>query len=194
MKTFQTVGELIEFVKDNENVVTLENGEVTLKDWIELGNSVEKHHKNYSIAVEEKKKSNSQKKELEQKIAEMTEQLDTVNNELAGLKAVQAGGEKEELQKLNKEKSEWIAKYNTSESKIKDLEKQVLLIQDLERQVESYKEASNRAIILEAVRKAAILRKVPSHIVDDSDFERIVVDDFIIDENGNIFNYLHTNT
>ena len=117
----------------------------------------------------------------------MIEQLDKVNNELAGLKAVQTGGEKEELQKLNKEKSEWIAKCNASESKVKDLEKQVLVIQDLERQVESYKEASNRAIILEAVRKAAIQRNVPSHIVDDSDFERIVVDDFIIDENGNIF-------
>ena len=68
MKTFKTVEELIEFVRDNENVATLENGEITLKDWIELGNSVEKHHKNYNIAVEEKKKSNSQKKELDQKM------------------------------------------------------------------------------------------------------------------------------
>ena len=40
-KTFKTVEELIEFVNDQENIKTLDSGEVTLKDWIELGNSAE---------------------------------------------------------------------------------------------------------------------------------------------------------
>ncbi len=61
------------------------------------------------------------------------------------------------------------------------------MIPDLEKQIEGYKAASNRARIWEAVKKAAVARKVPQHIIDDSDIERVVVDDFIIDEAGNIF-------
>ena len=156
MKSFKTIDELVEFVKDDTNIEKLENGDVTLKDWFDLGNLVEKSKKEYTLATNEKKALRKKHEDAEIQIAKLTEQLDTVNNELTGLKSVQPGGEKEELQKLNKEKSEWIAKYNASESKIKDLEKQVLLIPDLERQVEGYKEASNRAIILEAVRKVRL--------------------------------------
>jgi hypothetical protein len=113
--------------------------------------------------------------------------LDSVNNELAGLKEVHTGGEKEALQKLNKEKSELLAKHNTAESKIRDLEKQISEIPELQKRIESYKEASNRSRILEAVKKAAVQRKVPQHIMDDDYFERVVVEDFTVDEAGNIF-------
>jgi len=60
------------------------------------------------------------------------------------------------------------------------------LIPDLEAKVESYKAASNRSRILDAARKAAVSRKVPQNIIDDPDFETIVVNAFAVDEMGNI--------
>ena len=173
MKTFKTYEELVEFVSDRENIETLDSGEVTLKDWIELKNLADKHHKNYGIAVNEKMKSNSAKSELTKKVAELTEQLETVNTELIGLKEVHGGDSKEVLQKLNKEKSEWIAKYNAEVSKNKELEKEVSDKPDLLKQIEGYKTASNRSRILEEARKVMSQRKVPQHIIDDADYARL---------------------
>ena len=55
MKTFKSVEEIIEFIKDSENIEKLDNGEVTLKDWIELNNSAEKYKKDYGLATNDKK-------------------------------------------------------------------------------------------------------------------------------------------
>lgn len=79
------------------------------------------------------------------------------------------------------------AKYNASELAKKDLEKYVPEVAELKKAVEGYKAANNRSLIVSAVKKAAAARKVPQHIIDDTDFERIVADDFTIDETGNIF-------
>ena len=187
MKTFKTVEELIEFVSDKANIETLDSGEVTLKDWIELGNSAEKFKKDHGLALKDKETLKRQKEEANKKVAELTEQLETTKTELAGLQDIHASGDKEALQKLNKEKSEWIAKFNAEVSKNKALEQQVAVIPDLEKKVEGFQIASNYARIVDAVKKAAVQRKVPQHIVDDPDFERIVRDDFTIDETGNIF-------
>jgi len=187
MKTFKTIEEIIEFIKDNANIEKLDSGEITLKEWIEDHKSLEKYKKDYGAATKDKESLRKQKAEFDKTVSELKEQLDSVNAELAGLKEVHTGGDKEALQKLNKEKSELLTQKNTLEAKIRDYEKRDSVIPDLEKQIEGYKAASNRARIWEAMKKAAIARKVPQHIVDDSDTERIVVDDFIIDEAGNIF-------
>ena len=64
------------------------------------------------------------------------------------------------------------------------LERQVATIPDLKRKVNEW----NSSRTLEAVKKAAIQRKVPQNIIDDPIFfERVVVDEFTIDDMGNIF-------
>jgi len=186
-KKFKSIDELLEFVKDTENIETFESGEVTLKDWIDLGTSAEKYKKDHKLALDDKRKLQGKIEEGTKKTAELTEQLDSANNELAGLKELLGGDGKEALQKLNKEKSDLLGKYNTAEAKIRDLEKQVTQIPELEKQVEGYKTASNRSQILDAVKKAAAQRKVPQHIIDDPHFARVVTEDFAIDETGNIF-------
>jgi chromosome segregation ATPase len=187
MKTFKTIEEIIEYISDKENIATLESGEITLKEWVELGKSTEKYKKDHEQVVTDRKALRGKNDELTKKVAELTEQLNSVSNELMGLKEVHTGSDKDALQKLNKANSELIGKLNAAESKNCDYEKQVSRIPELEKQVESYKAASNRSRILEAVRKVAAQRKVPQQFIDDSDFERLVVEDFIIDEQGNIF-------
>ena len=187
MKNFKTLEELLEFVSNHENIETLESGELTIKDWYEETKALEKVKKDNGLVTTDRKALRSKNEELSKKIAELTEQLDFVNNELAGLKEVHSGGDKDALQKLIKEKSELLTKHNVAESKIRDLEKQVAAIPELEKQVEGYKVANNRSRILDAVKKAAVIRKVPQNIIDDTDFEKVVVDDFLIDDMGNIF-------
>jgi len=186
MKKFKTIEELIEFLKDETNIEMLDGGEITLKEWVELENSAGKFKKDYEAATKDKKSLREQKEKLDKQLAELTEQLNSVNSELAGLKEVHNGDAKETIQKLNKEKSDLIVKCNTSESKIRELEKQVSQIPDLEKQIDGYKVASNRARILDAVKKAAVQRNVPQNIIDDEDIMRIVADDFVIDEAGHV--------
>ena len=187
VKSFKSVEEFIEYLKDAANIETLDNGEVTLKDWTELGNLYEQYKKNYDLSLKDKKTLQSQKGELSKQVATLTEQLDTVNNELEGLKKVHVSDDKEAIQKLNKEKSELLAKFNASESKLRDFEKQVALIPEMEKQIEGFKAESNRSRILDAVRKAAVQKNVPQNIIDDPDIMRIVADNFTIDESGGIF-------
>ena len=47
MRTFRTFEELIEFVSDQENIETLNNGEVTIKDWNEDAKALKKYWKEY---------------------------------------------------------------------------------------------------------------------------------------------------
>ena len=54
-KTFKTVEEIIEFVSNKENIETLDSGEVTLKDWIELGTLAEKFKKDYKLSLDDKR-------------------------------------------------------------------------------------------------------------------------------------------
>jgi len=185
MKSFKSVEELVDWV--NKNIETLDNGEVTIKDWVELGNFAEKYKRDHDLALKDKEALKKQKAELTKQNAELKEQLESLNNELSGLKEVHTSGDKEALQKLIKEKSELLTQKNVVEAKMRDLEKQVSTIPDLEKQIEEHKAASNRSRILEAVKKAAVTRKVPQHIIDDDYFERVVVEDFTIDETGNIF-------
>jgi uncharacterized phage infection (PIP) family protein YhgE len=185
MKTFKTIEEIIEFVSDKENIETLENGELTLKAWSDESKAFEKSKKDYGQATNERKTLRGKNEELTKKVTELTEQLNSVNNELSGLKEVQTGGDKDALQKLIKEKSELLTKNNAVEAENRDLK---TLIPELEKKVESYKAASNRSRILEEKKKAAIARKVPQNIIDDPDFfEKVVVDEFIVDDMGNIF-------
>ena len=177
MKTFKTIEEIMEFVSDTENIETLDNGEVTLKDWHEDAKSLRKYWKEHGQVTSDRKAWESHKEELTQRVAELTEQLDSVNNELAGLKEVCSGDDKEVLvQRLN-------AECNTAKSKIKHLETQVATIPDLKRQIDAY----NRSRIIEAAKKAAVYHQVPQHIIDDPDFEKIVATDLTIDEMGNVF-------
>ena len=67
--------------------------------------------------------------------------MNSVNNELSGLKEVQTGGDKDALQKLIKETSELLMKNNAVEAENRDLK---TLISELEKNVESYKVANNR--------------------------------------------------
>ena len=84
---------------------------------------------------------------------------------------------KEMLQKLN-------ADIVAVKAKNVLLERQVATIPDLKRKVNEW----NSSRILETVKKAAIQRKVPQNIIDDPIFfEKVVVNEFIIDEAGNIF-------
>ena len=185
MKIFKTIEEIIEFVSDKENIETRDTGELTLKEWSEESRALEKYKKDYGQATNERKAWRGQKEELSKKVTELTEQLNSVNNELSGLKEVQTGGDKDALQKLIKEKSELLTKNNAVEAENRDLK---TLIPELEKKVESYKAASNRSRILDAVKKAAIARKVPQNIIDDPDFfEKVVVNEFIVDDMGNIF-------
>jgi chromosome segregation ATPase len=122
--------------------------------------------------------------ELTKEVAELKGQLNSANNELAGLKEVHSGGDKDAVQKVIKEKSDLQTKFNTIEAEHRDMKTR---IPELEKQVESYKEASNRSRILDAARKAAVQRKVPQNIIDDPDFETIVVNAFTVDDMGNIY-------
>jgi len=187
MKIFKTFDELMEFVSNHENIETLESGEVMIKGWNDDAKALEKFKKDHGSATNERKTLRGENEKLTKRVAELSEQLDSVNNELAGLKEVHSGGDKDALQKLIKEKSELLTKHNVAESKLRDLEKQVSIIPELEKQVEGYKAANNRSRILDAVKKAAVIRKVPQNIIDDPDFEKVVVDDFLIDDVGNIF-------
>ena len=174
MQKFKTIEELIEFIKDETNIEMLDGDEITLKEWGELERLAEKYRGNYDRAMKDKKPLLAQKEELTKQLAELKEQLETVNTELAGLKEAHSGDAKETIQKLNKEKSDLIVKFNTSESKIRELEKQVSQIPDLEKQIDGYKVASNRARILDAVRKAAVQRSVPQNIIDDEDIRPVL--------------------
>lgn len=185
MKTFKTIEELIEYVSDKENIETLESGEVTLKDWIEDSKSLEKFKKDHGQATNDRKTLRGKNEELTKEVTELKDKLQSVNNELTGLKEVHKGGDKDAVQTLIKEKSELLTKNNALEAENRDLK---TLIPDLEKSVESYKAASNRSRILEAVKKAAVARKVPQNIIDDPIFfEKVVVDEFSIDDMGNIF-------
>ena len=185
MKTFKTFEELMDYVSNQENIVTLESGEVILKDWNEDAKALEKYKKDYGSATSEKKALRSKNEELSKKVTELEEQLNSVGNELAGLKEVHSGGDKDAVQKVIKEKSDLQTKYNAIEAEHRDMK---IRIPDLEKQVESYKAASNRSRILDAVKKAAVARKVPQNIIDDPIFfEKVVVDEFTIDDAGNIF-------
>jgi len=187
MKTFKTIEELIEFVSNQDNIEKLENDEITLKDWHDDVKALEKSKKDHGQSTTVQKTLRGQKEELTKKVDELTKQLDSANNELAGLKEVHTGGDKDSLQKLIKEKSELLTKHNAVEAENRDLRKQVATIPDLEKQIDAYKEASNRSRILEAAKKAAVARKVPQNIIDDPDFETIVVSAFNIYDMGNIF-------
>jgi hypothetical protein len=178
MRSFQTIRELIEFVSDGENVVTLDNGEVTLTDWHKDAKALEQYVKNYRLVVNDQNEWESQRAELTQRVAELTEQLASANDELAGLKEFYIGSDSDDkkiIQRLN-------AAYTAAKCRIKHLEARVSVIPDLEKKVDEF----NRSRIVEAVKKAAGLLNVPQNIIDDSDIMKIVVSDLTIDDWGNV--------
>ena len=175
----------MDYASNQENIEILESGEVLLNDWHDDAKALEKLKKDHGSATSERKTLRGENEKLTKKVAELTDQLNSASNELAGLKEVHSGGDKDAVQKMIKEKSDLQTKYNAIESEHRDMKAR---IPELEKQVESYKAASNRSRILEAVKKAATVRKVPQNIIDDPVFfEKVVVDEFDIDESGNIF-------
>jgi len=177
MKSFKSIEEIIAFVSDHENIETLDNGEVTLKDWNEDAKALKKYWKQHGQTTNDKKERDNQMEELSQRVGKLTEQLDSAYDELAGLKAIHSGDDKEMLQRLN---TDLVA----IKAKNVLLERQVATIPDLKRKVDEW----NAARILEAVKKAAVARKVPQNIIDDPIFfEKAIVDEFTIDDLGNIF-------
>jgi alanyl-tRNA synthetase len=174
----------MDFISNQDNIEVLESGEVVIKDWNEDVKALEKFKKDHGLATTDRKTLRGKNDELVKKVTELTEQLNSVNNELAGLKEVHSGGDKDAVQKLIKEKSDLQTKYNAIETEYRDMK---ITIPELEKRIEGYKEASNRSRILEAARKAAAIRKVPQNIIDDPDFETIVVNAFSVDDMGNIF-------
>jgi len=183
MKIFKTFEELMDYVSNKENLEILESGEVLLKEWDEDAKALEKFKKDHGSATNERKSLKSKNEELTTQNSELTNQLNSLKSEIVGLKEVHKSGDKDVVQKLNQEKSELSTKNSSLETENRDLK---ALIPTLEQQVESYKAASNRSRILDAARKAAITRKVPQNIIDDPDFETIVVNAFAVDEMGNI--------
>ena len=185
MKIFKTLDELMEYVSNHENIEILESGEVMIKDWNDDAKALEKFKKDHGLVTSDRKVLRGKNEELTKKVAELTEQMNSVNNELAGLKEVHSGGDKDVVQKMIKEKSDLQTKYNAIEVEYKDMKTR---IPDLEKQVENFKTANNRSRILDAVKKAAVIRKVPQTIIDDPIFfEKVVVEEFTIDDVGNIF-------
>jgi mannose-6-phosphate isomerase class I len=85
MKTFKTYEEIVEFVKDKENIKTLDNGEMTLKEWIEDHESLEKFKKDYGLATNDKKTLRSKNEELTKTVAEITAQLTPDSSRLTPL-------------------------------------------------------------------------------------------------------------
>ena len=184
MRTFKTLEERFEFVSDQENVETLDNGAITLKDWSEDFKALKKYWKDYGQATSDKKAWESQKEELTQRVAELAEQLDSAHDELARLKEINCGDDKEMLQRLN-------ADIVAIKARNLLLEKQVATIPDLRRKVDEW----NSSRIVEAAKKAAACYKVPQNIIDDPDFEKVVVSALTIDDIGNVFvkgNYLQS--
>ena len=174
----------MDYVGNPDNIETLESGEVILKEWNEDAKALEKIKKDHGSAVNERKSLRGKNEELTKQVAEFKEKLDSANNELAGLKEVHSGGDKDAVQKVNKEKSELQTRFNAIELEHREMKTR---IPELEKQVESYKAASNRSRILEAAKKAAVAYKVPQNIIDDPDFDIIIADAFTIDDLGNIF-------
>jgi predicted nuclease with TOPRIM domain len=92
MKIFKTYDELMEYVSNPENIETLESGEVQIKDWNDDAKALEKFKKDHGLATTDRKTLRGKNEELSKKVAELSEQLDSVNNELTGLKEVHSGG------------------------------------------------------------------------------------------------------
>jgi hypothetical protein len=176
MKSFRTLEELVEFVSNPENIETLGNGEITLKDWNEDSKALRKYWKEHGQTADDKKAWESQKAELTQRVTVLTEQLDSANLELVGLKEIQSSGEMEVFRKLN---AEIIAVRAAN----KLLEKQVATIPDLRRKIDAW----NSSRIVEAAKKAAAHYNVPQNIINDPDFEWIVTNDLAIDDMGNVY-------
>ena len=176
MRTFKTLEELIEFVSDQENIETLDNGEITLKDWSDDFRALQKYWKDYGQATSDKKAWESQKEELTKRVAELTEQLDSAHDELVGLQAINSGDDKEMLRRLN-------ADIVVVKAKNLLLEKQVATIPDLKRKVDEW----NSSRIADAAKKAATNLGVPQNIIDDPYFAKVVVSDLDIDDMGNVF-------
>ena len=175
MRTFISHEELIEFVSNPENVETLDNGEVVVREWNEESKALRKYWKNYNQDASDKSEWKSQRDSMTERVAELTEQLDLARDELAGLKEILDGDEKEMLRKLN-------AEIILIRGKNMRLEKQVATIPILQKKIDE----CNASRILEAVKKGAMARGVPRNIIDDTLFQKAVVDEFTIDDIGNI--------
>jgi seryl-tRNA synthetase len=184
MKIFKTSEELVDYVCKQENIEFLESGEIILKEWNDDARALEKLKKDHGLVTSDRKSLRSKNEELSKEVTELKERLTSVGNELSELKEVHSGNDKDAVQKLIKEKSDLQTKYNAIEAEYKDMK---TTIPELEKRIENYKEASNRSRILEAARKAAVQRKVPQNIIDDPDFETIVVNACTVDDMGNIF-------
>ena len=176
MKIFKTFEELMDYVSNKENLEFLESGEVLLKEWNEDAKVLRQYQKRYGQATSDQKARDSQKEELSQRVAEMAEKLDAAYNELAGLKAINCGDEKETLQRLN-------AEVVAIKAENRRLEKQVATIPDLQRKIDEW----NSSRIADVAKKAAVCCRVPQNIIDDPDFETVVVSDLDIDDIGNVF-------
>ena len=176
MKKFKTFEELMDYVSNKENLEFLESGEVLLKEWNEDAKVLRQYQKRYGQATSDQKVRDSQTEALSQRVAETAEKLDAAYNELAGLKAINCGDDKEMLQRLNAE----VVAVKAENVRLK---KQVATIPSLKKKIEEW----NSSRILEAVKKAAADFKVPQNIIDDPDFESIVVSDLDIDDIGNVF-------
>jgi hypothetical protein len=177
MKTFRTTEELVDFVNNPENIETLNTGEITLKDWSEDFRALQKYWKEREQTASDRKAWESQREESSRRVAEMQERLDSSLDELTRLKEIHCGDDKEVNLRLN-------ADLTAARAKILLMEKQNARIPGLQKKVDEW----NASRILEAVKRAAVARKVPQYIIDDPIFfEQVVVDDFIIDDDGNIY-------
>jgi hypothetical protein len=177
MKTFKTIEDLVGFVNNPENIETLNNGEITLKDWSEDFRALKKYWKEREQTASDRKAWESQREEFSRRTAEIQERLDSSLDELTRIKEIHSGDDKEVNLRLN-------ADLTTAKSKILLLEKENAKIPGLQKKVDEW----NASRILEAVKRAAVARKVPQYVIDDPIFfEQVVVDDFTIDDMGNIY-------
>jgi chromosome segregation ATPase len=184
---FKSVEDAVTWIKDNLNLIKLEGSEeFSIKETVDAENALSKKVTDFDKEITEKKKLKERAHTAETKLKEAEAALESVNTELAGLKDIKGGGAEETLQKLNKEKADLVTKINALEVEKRDLQKQVEELPTLKTQIENFKEQNNRSKILETLRKTAAEKKVPQHIIDQ-DFERLVVPDFTIDENGQIW-------
>ncbi len=181
---FKTAEEAVAWVKGN--LVETEGGEFAIKESVDLTAALEKKSSDYSTNTAEKEKFKIRAQSAESKVKELETSLAGVQTELEGLKTLKTGDYEEKLQKLNKEKSELATKLNTAESSLREFQAKIDEIPKLQGQLETIKAENDKSKILAEVRRAAVAKKVPQSVID-SDFERLVVCDFEIDETGKVW-------
>jgi chromosome segregation ATPase len=180
---FKTKEELTKWLADN--ISTDEGGEFYLKPLDEVETNYEAAKRGNAATIKDSKKFEERAKKAETDLQTFKADLERVNTELTGLKAITGGDAQKALQDLNKEKSDLTMKLNAILAENNDLQKKVAGISELEQRANELQGTINRNKILSEMRTAAGKLKIPNTVID-TDLE-LYVDRFDIDDTGKVF-------